>query len=830
MAPSIESQNRVAGLIRDAEASIAAGNFDTAKRQLQEASALDASNDKLKATWEELEKKQGQSPLVELCAQWTGSLTDDDGEEILDYLSARDVTDNDAKGAMETFLRYEGSLDMSDQICIALAKHAGARTALAVDFKKSPTSTFRKLWEHGSDSMDGLIMTLFDQKAWEKEMDRTAALRDVFQLALAELMQAGLEDPMRAMKVVSRLLAVEASKLNGIIDSDGFDVILDMLEITLPATLRSQATIAIAKLLELSPESAQTLIGNYVTARVVKPTSSSLLHAFSAAASVFPMAPKVAAELFLSEGFLSAFVPMVTGRKSHRVELAALELLSAACIDKPCREGIAKFCKDWLQDIAHSSLDAKQASLAALVLVKIEDEAVRVGSPLTRSGSNLDTDVDLVNNFKQMVLTTDYDSKVDAVEGLAYASLKPAVKENLAKDQTLLIKLIKVLNNAQDGKPALFGGLTIFAHLTAYRPPMTEEQQKLSQLKSYADTKKPAPLDPLDDDEHVAARCKKVLDVGVVPLLVTASKGASPTIVILIVQILLALSKEQKHRGVMSQQGAVKLLLQLYDHLAVQPSTKAGGKLPSLRTTAHALARILISVNPRHVFQSANALMSPIRPLTSLLTSASEEDTTPSPLTASSPSLLATFEALLALTNLASTDSTTADAIVRTAWTPLEDLLLSNNTLVQRGAAELVCNLCASPAGIAKFGDGTPQAGTRLHILLALADVEDVGTRRAAGGALAMLTEWVEVVEPLLKREKGVKVLLEMCADEDGEDLRHRGLVCVGNLLNAEGDVGLRAKEAVKKEGGRDMVAEVIKGTKNEEILRLGVGIVQALR
>jgi hypothetical protein len=48
-----------------------------------------------------------------------------------------------------------------------------------------------------------------------------------------------------------------------------------------------------------------------------------------------------------------------------------MELMSAACVDKACRESIAKIAYDWLNDVAHTSTEAEAASMAALVLAKI---------------------------------------------------------------------------------------------------------------------------------------------------------------------------------------------------------------------------------------------------------------------------------------------------------------------------------------------------------------------------------------------------------------------------------------------------------------------------
>ena len=339
----------------------------------------------------------------------------------------------------------------------------------------------------------------------------------------------------------------------------------------------------------------------------------------------------------------------------------------------------------------------------------------------------------------------------------------------------------------------------------------------MSQLKNYAEAKKPDEKDPMDDDEHVTARCKTVLDADLVPVLVAAARSHyTVTILGISSKILHALAREQKHRGKLAQQGAVKLLLQTIDRLQTPtgPSSSSNSAEATIHLAAHALARILISVNPHHVFSRAMPAISALRPLTLLLTPDTSADTR---------DLLPVFESLLALTNLASLDDESVkDALLRNAWDPTQDLLLSTNKLVQRASVELVCNLMASPAGVAKFADGSKQASNRMHILLALADVEDLATRRAAGGALAMLTEWDKAVEAVLDKERGVAILLGMCGDED-EGIRHRGLVCILNVVNAPGEAGAKGMKGVKAGQGVEIVKQSLKGTKSREVLSLSL-------
>lgn len=166
---------------------------------------------------------------------------------------------------------------------------------------------------------------------------------------------------------------------------------------------------------------------------------------------------------------------------------------------------------------------------------------------------------------------------------------------------------------------------------------------------------------------------------------------------------------------------------------------------------------------------------------------------------------------MLALTNLASLDEPTQTQILRTAFdTVVDDLLLSNNKLLQRAATELICNLMGSPYCIEKFADGSPRAKHRLHLLLAMTDVDDTPTRSAAGGALATLLTCGDItVTPFLQQEKGVEFLIGLVEDEN-EELRHRGVVCLHSV--AEVPAGLKA---LQEKGGVEAVQRALDEAKN---------------
>lgn len=383
----------------------------------------------------------------------------------------------------------------------------------------------------------------------------------------------------------------------------------------------------------------------------------------------------------------------------------------------------------------------------------------------------------------------------------------------MAHNKPLLQNLVKILNNAPPKSPLTYGVLSIFQNITRYRPSQSEEERKMSQLKSYANAGgKLGSPNPLNDEAHVSARCKAVFEAGLVPVLVSHSKNGSVASLSVVISIIYALSVTTSIRGPLAQQGAITLLIGAW---AALPDSEEKTK----RTAAQALARVLISTNPELVFGGTRALpqSSAIRPLISLLS--------PDP-AAETRDLLPIFEALMALTNLASTDDETRAAIIRSGWSAIEDQLLSSNAMVSKAAVELVCNLVQCPEGIQLYADGSAQAKNRLHILLALADAEDDGTRSGAGGALASLTSYESVVKAILDRERGVQVLLGLCTDES-EDLRHRGIFCVYNVLSCEGETGQAVRDRIRAVNGLEVLKACARESRRAEVVEVTI---QALK
>ncbi|KAG9687933.1 ARM repeat-containing protein, partial [Aureobasidium melanogenum] len=819
---------RAEELVAQARAYIEQRQLQKATQLAKEAASLAPTNKNVQALVQSLSQAESDgSRVLSLVRSYVEYGDQKDGQEAVNLLKQHVAVPTDhIDDVAHLLFDHDGKpTQIRDELTGAFViNSAAARKQLAnrIQVGTEATRYFRLLWRRGEHSFNSILPVLLDAEAWPSTEVQTQAKRDAFLLALGKLLDPALEHGEWSMTLIARLLTSNAHDMAGLIDRDAFEIVLGQLDIRLDTKIRAQATLAVAKLLEETREEGEAIFTDYITNGVAKGHNDELIVAFSAAASVFPLVPQTVAKLFLTPGFLEGLVPVLERnsmgqRKSHRLEQAAMELLSAACVDKACRESISKVAYDWLDDVAHTSTESAAASMAALVLAKIPPKPESEESSITHADDLSSLLVNLTMNASSPA------EQQSSIEGLAYTSLQPKIKMEIVSNSALLNKLIERLKSTTTADPCTFGILTIFSNLVSYRPAQSEEQQKMSQLKNYAEAKKPEDKDPLDDDKHVTARCRTVLDADLVPVLVAAARSHyTVTILGIAAKILHALAREQKHRGKLAQQGAVKLLLQTIDRLQTPtgPTSSSDSAQAAIHLAAHALARILIPVDPNHVFSRAMPAISALRPLTLLLTPDTNSETR---------DLLPVFESLLALTNLASLeDETVKDALLRQAWDPTQDLLLSSNKLVQRASVELVCNLMASPAGVAKYADGSAAAKQRLHILLALADAEDDATRCAAGGALAMLTEWDAAVNAVLEHERGIPILLDLCADQS-DDVKHRGLVCVLNVISAPGDVGVKGLDKVVQCDGLEEIKDSLRECRDANVMAVGVEVLKAI-
>ncbi|KAJ2557681.1 SWI5-dependent HO expression protein 4, partial [Coemansia sp. RSA 1933] len=380
----------------------------------------------------------------------------------------------------------------------------------------------------------------------------------------------------------------------------------------------------------------------------------------------------------------------------------------------------------------------------------------------------------------------------------------------------------------------------------------------------------------LDAPDAVSKRALAACKCGGVAVLVSSVQPKlrpSDSVKDAVAEIVTSLAVTQSLRGLIVQQGGVRALLGILTDSAPKATAKSsqakdGGYVPKAllqkrdKDIAFSLAKIAISVPPNLAFQDP-------REIVQLLLSLLLEDT-------ETQALLMKFESLLALTNLASVEPGSSYdvreymAISLNGISSIEMLMLSNHPLVRRAATELLCNLVYSPkvferyvsnadeyvpesiaaeemvsggellpSGIVELPsddeeeekdsakkrqpeDGDKYRSHRLHLLVALADVEDAATRSAAAGALAILSNDPQCCRYLfLAHPRACDVLVRLANNDDGDTedsednnstiaFKHRVAVVWANAANCgDARVLLRLRREKDVAGTlKDMVSD----------------------
>ena len=558
-----------------------------------------------------------------------------------------------------------------------------------------------------------------------------------------------------------------------------------------------------------------------------------------------------------------------------RVARAMAALLSQAAGHRTSRSLLKNAqdarCIRWLQgNISLSDLVVRATS--ALALIKLakgglqDTEALynaNVGGEDEDAGE--DNEKALVRLMQGVVLDEssqlDFESPavVGAIEGLAYLSTEPSVKETVFEDDQLVKRLIALglaitPSNKKNLQPKIdprlgiglhYGIAVIIHNLCVYRPKLSGEEEHVARLKRM--TKAPLTKesksrleevkeDPRDSDEAVRKRIDGLLKAGILPVLSGLARSESAATRAVTGRIYLSVVEDQTNRGAVLQNGGTKALM----HIIIS-SSKPGTEPTPDYISIQALSKLAITSSPVQVFgPDPGAVYDAIGPLISVLLASPLE---PSASLTSGPNNLQRFESLMALTNIASTGAASAARIAATPklFPALDMLLLDDHPLLRRAATELVCDLVVCDEGFERFipypasspaspsstsPPTTPSiavtpkpkrrttkgaAENRLRILLALSDVEDLPTRRAASGALAMLTSDDAICGVIvgMERKKGNAIAILgrlLVGDEEVEEsesrvgkgkgkaegtpsslpdlaLAHRGIVCLRNLV-----------------------------------------------
>lgn len=585
-----------------------------------------------------------------------------------------------------------------------------------------------------------------------------------------------------------------------------------------------------------------------------------LLKGISFLTALFQVDSLAASTIFSQDGVVENLMDTVDLSPSSLLCQEIAHLLGQACGHKICRAIVTPQIVRWLEFNSRQSADLTLQGATSVALIKLTKGSASDNpehrTPQVQNGL---TD-ELANRMVNIILSGQTTSSFDAVEGLAYLSAEPRIKESLSKNSNFLQRLFALVpvqryeTKASDLNHTLvFGVVLIISNLTSFRPRLTEEQKQMEKLKSMTKVNKGIPEaedkdSELDDDDHVKARIRLLVASGVLPVF-PAALGAtdSPGVRLSVGKSLLCIVEERENRGKVLQSGGAKVLQSIINKALSTPPTKGKTKQSPLAAAdlevVQALAKLAITSSPLQVFgPNVGAMYDAIRPFSILLQHPASN-------------LLQRFEAIMALTNLASQSTEVASRIANAEGLvdKVELLLLEEHTLVRRASVELICNLISGADVVfERYSGDSSNSASKVHILLALSDVEDLPTRLASSGALATITSATGACAALITlqfdKHRFFSVMTQLidpsalpkqeAEDEEplGTDpgLVHRGIVCVHNVLQSITDAQIReriSKEAAESGLLRALI-QLVKGqglVKDQAIVQQAAEIVRIL-
>jgi hypothetical protein len=268
-----------------------------------------------------------------------------------------------------------------------------------------------------------------------------------------------------------------------------------------------------------------------------------------------------------------------------------------------------------------------------------------------------------------------------------------------------------------------------------------------------------------DKEPFISQRIAALVKHGVINALVAFGKSDSENSNELLARVYLSVCKDQEHRGLVVQQGAVKPLITLSNE-----GTEAG------RTcAAHAIAKIAVTQNPEFAFPGQRAC-EVVRPLIQLL--------------AIDKSAIQNFEALMGLTNLAGMNDTVRKRIMKEkGFSSIEHYCFEEHEQLRCAAVECICNLVVCDEALKEFQG----ENDRVKLLVLYCGTEDdVKLVRAASGALAVLSYDKTICHKIITCTKQWFDILQGLVANDVPDIQHRGVFIVKNLIEADKEIAAK--------------------------------------
>ncbi|CAF3590275.1 unnamed protein product [Rotaria sp. Silwood1] len=390
---------------------------------------------------------------------------------------------------------------------------------------------------------------------------------------------------------------------------------------------------------------------------------------------------------------------------------------------------------------------------------------------------------------KFLTTSQSFDIRRWSADGLAYLSLDADVKEELVNNLSAL-KALFTLCQCQDAH-VLYSITTIFVNLTNTYD-IRKPDKEMVELAAYA--KQHIPKEhPKDEKIFFDERRRKLVEAGIIPVLVQLCKHKSENCREQIARVFLGLCENEKYRGSIVAGGGAKALL---------PLALEGTSVGMTKAT-QALAKIAITTNPEIAFPGQR-MLEIVRPIIKLL---KIEHTA-----------LENFEALMALTNLASISENVRKRILKEdGFSNIEQYMFEEHPMLKRAAVECMCNLVVQEE-IVKYFTGE---NDRIKLLVLLCGEEDELLIKAALGTLAVLSslqddlEYIKdlnledeerkrlndlihnnriICEKILDVKSFTKIFKQLCACNN-PDLQFRTFYIIRNIVKTNKELAIRIVE-----------------------------------
>lgn len=497
---------------------------------------------------------------------------------------------------------------------------------------------------------------------------------------------------------------------------------------------------------------------------------------------LYPVLTALCSEIFLGTELAELFKKRVLDEADEEFTKNLLRLFSIACIDENVRVYIAEHYIGLLE----KSLNLNAFKIySVLVLIKIWS----FSKLQNVSTSNL-ASILMIGYIHQ---NDKNDDEIAAcIEGLAYLSLKPAVKKVLRRNESFCNKIVELID-AKLNDSNSYGALVILANLSTYPKDYNAmgnfDSKSIRDLKTYYELKNPTSeekdANTEMEEDIVNFNTKYILNREVISTVKTEFASLSQGSRQQLIRIIYNITRDRPSISKCIGQGGTTVILEylLNDH----------DKADFIRILAlRALTKMLIFTNPTLIFTKYSPVnaIGPLFDLLPVLPDTSEQvlDT--------KDNLVSTtdsYEALLALTNLASFSASEGEdvckriATVDKHWTTVETLMLDENPLLQRSTLELISNLMSHPLPIAAkfFNFDNPRSVKNFDILVKLLQLNDVNSQRAVAAIFANIASTIPfIAQDLLTKKELIDKATDVLVNQlDDAELRQRLIILFYSLV-----------------------------------------------